>query len=141
MTPEQQRAAFGSSLVLEDGDLVFEQVGAERRLREVAGLDNLIQALELRVLTPYGSDVFNVLYGLDYAQIFGSPGGAARTRDLVKLNLVRTLATDSRIGEIRDVVFVEDEESRVRRRWYVEVQLETNSADEIALPLVIGGLT
>jgi hypothetical protein len=139
MTPEQERQAFGSSLALEDGDLVFEQIAGARRLREVAGLENLIQALELRVLTPYGSDIFNVLYGLDYAQIFGSPEGRQRTQELIKLNLVRTLATDARIGEVRDIVFAEDEASRVRRRWQVEVQLETSSADEIALQLGIGG--
>lgn len=141
MTPEEQRAAFGSSLVLEDGDLVFEDVAGERRLRELAGLANLIQALELRVLTPYGSDVFNVLYGLDYAQIFGSPDGIQMTRELIRLNLVRTLATDSRVGEILDIAFAEDELSRLRRRWQVEVRLETSSADEVALQLGIGGLT
>lgn len=141
MTPEQERQAFGSSLLVEDGDLVFGEVAGELALREVSGRENLLQALELRVLTPYGSDIFNVLYGLDYAQIFGSPEGMRMTRELIRLNLVRTLATDPRIGEIRDIVFADDEQSRLRRRWRVEVQLETNSADEIALPLAIGGLT
>lgn len=139
MTPEQERQAFGASFALEDGDLVFEEVAGARRLREVAGRENLLQALELRVLTPYGSDIFNVLYGLDYAQIFGSAEGARMTRELIKLNLVRTLATDARVSEVRDVVFGEDEASRLRRRWRVEVQLETSGADEIALQLGIGG--
>lgn len=139
LTPEQERQRFGTSLVLKDGDLAFEDVAGARRLREVAGRENLLQALELRVLTPYGSDIFNVLYGLDYAQIFGSPDGLQMTRELIKLNLVRTLATDARVGEVIDVVFVEDEASRLRRRWQVEVRLETAGADELALQLGIGG--
>lgn len=140
MTPEQERHAFGWSLLMEDGDLAFGDATEDGRgLRDVAGRENLLQALELRVLTPYGSDIFNVLYGLDYGQIFGSPDGLQMTRELIRLNLVRTLATDPRVAEIRDIVFAEDELSRLRRRWQVEVQVETSTTDEIALQLGIGG--
>ena len=145
---------FGRSLLVEDGDIAFEQVGGTSRLREVAGRPNLQQALVLRVLTPLGSDRFNTLYGLDYAQIFGSAGGLTTARELIKLNLVRTLGTDARIADVREIVFQDDDEfalahpevseaelraERVRRVWEVEVLLDTREAGEVALRVEIGG--
>ena len=145
---------LGRSLAVEDGDVVFEQVAGVARLREVAGMPNLMQALELRVLTPLGSDRFNTLYGLDYEQIFGSEEGLRMVKELIKLNLVRTLATDNRVADVRDIFFQDDEEylarhpevselelraDRVRRRWEVEALLDTAEAGEVALRLRIGG--
>jgi len=144
---------FGRSLLVEDGDIAFEEVSGTSRLREVSGRRNLAQALELRVLTPFGSDRFNTLYGLDYAQIFGSEEGLRMTTELIKLNLVRTLGTDARISDVRDIVFQADEAylaahpelsleelraARVRRAWDVEVVLDTADAGEVALRLRIG---
>lgn len=136
MTPEQERQAFGMSLLVEDGDVVFDGV----RLRKVEGRQNLLQALELRVLTPYGSDRFNVLYGLDYAQIFGSAEGMPMTRELIKLNLVRTLATDARVQEVRDVVFTSGDDARQLRRWSVEVRLDTAAGQDVTLALAVGAV-
>lgn len=145
---------FGRSLLVIDGDIAVEQVAGVSRLREVVGKPNLMQALELRVLTPLGSDRFNTLYGLDYAQIYGSEEGLRMTKELIKLNLVRTLATDARIADVREILFQDDPEyaaahpevsqqelrdQRVRRRWEVEVLLDTADAGEVALRLGIGG--
>jgi hypothetical protein len=149
--PEERH--FGRSLLLVDGDIAFEQVAGKSRLLEVAGRPNLTQALELRVLTPLGSDRFNILYGLDYAQIFGSEEGLRMTKELIKLNLVRTLATDARIADVREIRFQDEEEyaaahpeisdaelreDRVRRRWEVEVLLETTEAGDVAVRPGIG---
>jgi hypothetical protein len=145
---------LGRSLLMEEGDIVFEDIAGQSRLREVIGKPNLMQALELRVLTPLGCDRFNTLYGMDFAQIFGSADGLRMTRELIKLNLVRTLGTDRRISDVRDIVFQDDETylaahpdisreelraARVGRRWEVEVVLETAAAGEVALRLGIGG--
>jgi hypothetical protein len=135
-TPAELRRAFGWSLLVEDGDLVLDGDGA---LVEVEGEANLQQALALRILTPYASDRFNVAYGLDYAQVFGATEGLALTRELLKLNLVRALATDARVAEVTEVVFLDDGDSRVSRRWQVELRIVTVAGEDATLTLGIGG--
>ncbi len=139
MTPAEERRAFGSGLRLQDGDLVLERGEDGMRLAEVEGREALLQALQLRVLTPYASDRFNVLYGVDYAQIFGSGEGPPMMRELVKLNLVRALATDARVIEVQEIAFAEEDASRVSRVWQVEVSLQTSAAVGVTLALGIGG--
>jgi hypothetical protein len=95
------------------------------RLAEVDGIANLTQALTLRVLTPFGSDRFNTGYGLDVTRAFTEPNGVRMVKELIRLNLVRTLGTDPRVREVREVTFVDDTAARHRRMWTVEVDLET----------------
>jgi hypothetical protein len=140
---------FGYSLALADGDLVFEAGG----LGLVSGKHNLLQALELRVLTPFGSDMFNTSYGLDVERAFTEPGGVRMAKELIKLNLVRTLATDPRVRDIRQVLFEDDPEYIARhpdltpdvlrehrrlRTWRVEVIIDTVNDDTETLALEIG---
>jgi hypothetical protein len=144
---------YGRSLALEDGDLVLEPTAAgERGARVVSGEQNLLQALELRVGTPLGTDRFNVTYGLDTRQIFTTGGGVRTTKDLIRLNLVRTLGGDRRIRDVRDIVFMDDpafmadhgigaEEARLARRsrlWSVQVELELVPAGDLTLRLEVG---
>ncbi|HYY81162.1 MAG TPA: hypothetical protein VFD04_18570 [Actinomycetes bacterium] len=114
-------ADLGHSLALVDGDLVLEG----GNLAEVSGLPNLVQALALRVLTPLGSDQFNTGYGFDAENVFTQPASARTVRDLLTLNLVRTLGTDDRVREVRDVVFLDPAEAHRRRSWTVEVSIVT----------------
>ena len=104
---------------------------------------NLTQALQLRVLTPYGTDPFNAVYGLDIRQAFVEASGPRMVKELIKLNLVRTLSSDLRVRDIRDISFVGDadyleqhpalsqyalqtlSDERHRRFWRVEVVIET----------------
>jgi hypothetical protein len=104
------RSPFGYSLALDQGDLVFDG----GRLRIVPGVANLVQALTLRVLTPYGSDRFNVTYGLDVRRTFTDPHGRRTSRELLRLDLVRTLGSDPRVAEVRDVIFADDVEPGLR---------------------------
>lgn len=134
---------FGRSLRLDDGDLVF----ARGRLVEVEGIANLIQALTLRILTPFGSDRFNTGYGLDLSRAFAEPTGIRMVKELVKLNLVSTLGTDPRVSEVRRVTFDDDPERlggdpaarpvlqaiRRRRAWTVEVELDTVAGPPVTL--------
>lgn len=120
---------FGRGLLLDDGDLVL--VGGD--LVGVTGIDNLVQALTLRVLTPFGSDRFNTAYGLDVTQAFTQPHGVAMVQELIKLNLVGTLATDPRVAEVRQVTFVDDPNSRISRAWTVEVELDTVAGNPLTL--------
>jgi hypothetical protein len=112
---------LGHSLALVDGDLVLQ----DGRLGEVSGQANLVQALALRVLTPLGSDQFNTGYGFDAQNVFTQPATARTAQDLVSLNLVRTLSTDNRVREIRDVVFLDPAAAHHRRSWTVEVTIMT----------------
>lgn len=81
---------------------------------EVAGRENLIQALQLRVLTPFASDAFNSAYGLDVTEIFTQAVSPGTARELIKLNLVRTLGTDGRVQDIQDIIFEDDPQYLVR---------------------------
>ncbi|MGI8334814.1 hypothetical protein ACRYCC_33090 [Actinomadura scrupuli] len=136
---------FGRGLLLDDGDLVMTQ----GRLREVEGAANLSQALTLRVLTPFGSDPFNTGYGLDIAAAFTQANSVSVVKQLVQLNLVRTLGTDPRVRDIRQVVFDDDpnlpeiNRAAVRnahrhRVWTVQAELETVAGDPLTLLLDVG---
>jgi hypothetical protein len=131
-------SALGRSLLLRDGDLVL----AGGRFVEVSGVANLVQALTLRVLTPLGDDRFNTAYGFDAAGVFAAAASARTARDLVQLNLVRTLGTDPRVAEVREVRFLEPPDSR-RRAWPVEVTVITTATAQrgqqaVTVPLRVG---
>jgi hypothetical protein len=145
---------YGRSWALVDGDLVLEAaVGELVGVREVSGAANLMQALELRVLTPFGSDRFNVTYGLDAEQIFTSGDGLRATKDLIRLNLVRTLGSDRRVRDVREILFMDEPDyldrhglsaedaraARQRRAWAVDVALELVPAGDLVLALEVSG--
>lgn len=140
---------FGYSLALVDGDLVFDN----GTLQTVSGKRSLLQALELRVLTPFGSDIFNTGYGLNVAQAFTQPGSIRMVKELIKLSLVQTLGTDPRVHDIREVLFEDDpsylarhpelkardiDTDRRTRYWRVDVVIETVDAQAQTLSLSIG---
>ncbi|WP_405534045.1 hypothetical protein OG787_01490 [Streptomyces sp. NBC_00075] len=125
--------SFGRSLLLDDGDLVV----TAGQLREVESVANLSQALTLRVLTPFGSDPFNTGYGLDIGRIFTGPNPLSVAQQLVQLNLVRTLGTDPRVRDVRQVVF-DDAQDQDRRVWTVRVELDTVAGDPLTLLVDVG---
>ena len=143
MTAPTPAGRFGRGLLLDDGDLVIDG----KQLLEVEGIDNLTQALTLRVLTPFGSDRFNVGYGLDLTQVFREPTGVRMVKQIIKLNLVRTIGTDPRVREVRRVSFDDDPDrlaaqpelapavraAHHRRVWTVEVDIETSTDDSLTL--------
>jgi hypothetical protein len=145
MTTPNSPDVFGRGLLVDDGDLVLDG----NDLAEVTGLANLVQALTLRVLTPFGSDRFNTGYGLDVTQAFTVANSARMAKELLRLSLVATLATDPRVSEVRQVTFDDDPErlaagpdavasantARIRRSWTVEADLETISGAPATLQL------
>jgi hypothetical protein len=144
---------LGRSLKLEDGDLVL----AAGDLVMVAGRDNLMQGLRVAIETPLASDVFNVAYGFDVVGTLVEPGGIGRLdeplrrglaelsrpevkellrtnlRDLVRLNVVRTLSRDDRVREVQEVVVGRTD--RAARRWTASVVLSTVAEGELSLQL------
>jgi hypothetical protein len=140
---------FGYSLALQDGDLFLEN----DTLKMVEGKRNLLQALELRILTPFGSDIFNVTYGMDFEEAFTQPLSHGMVKEFIKLNLVRTLGTDPRVQEIREVLFEDDPRylarhpelspdairaQRRKRFWKVEVVLDLMDGQTETLAVNVG---
>ncbi len=151
---------FGYSLALVDGDLVLGDSANTATVNGVTqpmttllsihGKENLQQALMLRVQTPFGSDIYNTTYGLDVREAFTQPGTLSRIKEFIKLSLVRTLATDPRVRDIRDVLFADDprfqaqygvvdiDAMRRARSWPVVVLIDTADAQTATLSLKIG---
>jgi hypothetical protein len=144
--------SFGRSLLLEDGDFVL--AGGDLAL--VAGRDNLLQALRVTIDTGFGTDVFNTAYGFDAKAVFATALTPRAAKDVVRLNLVKSLSQDNRVTLIKDVVFDDDpayyeylpaedkaaheQARRTRRRWQALVVLQTISEGEVALRLEGPGL-
>ena len=142
-------ALLGNGPALVNGDLVFDG-GA---LRWLDGLPNLVQALQLRVLTPFGNDIFNTNYGLDARQIFTQPGTVRLIKELIKLSLVSTLGSEPRVSDIRELLFEDDPGyldrhpeldaqsvavDRRRRLWKLDVVIDTVDGQTQALPVNVG---
>jgi hypothetical protein len=127
---------LGWGLAMQDGDLAGGPDGFQ--LQEIRGLENLRQALTLRVLTPMGNDPFNITYGLDISQAFTRAANLKMQKELIKLSLVRTLSSDPRVREIRDVLFEDDLDLRHQRTWTVKVVLDTIDDRTTALSVSLG---
>jgi hypothetical protein len=92
---------FGTSLALQAGDLVFQKGD----LALISGLENFAQAVGVIVATPFGSDQVNVNYGLDVASIFTLANTVSSIKNVIRLNLAKSLAIDDRLREINEVLF------------------------------------
>jgi hypothetical protein len=92
---------FGMGIALVDGD--FTLVNGDLAL--VSGTANFGQALQVIVETPFGSDQINVTYGLDVAAIFTVAASVNSVKDVIRLNLVKSLSADNRIREIDEILF------------------------------------
>ncbi len=102
----REQAAYGRGLALDDGDLVLEA----GRLVEVAGVANLRQGLELRLATPWASDRLDVRYGLDVRDTFTSALPRPLAKEVLRLSIIRSLATDPRVASVERVLFDDDPE-------------------------------
>jgi hypothetical protein len=102
---------LGHGLRFEDGDLVVERRGTSPiALAAVRGVPALAQALRLTLETQLGSDVINTAHGFDAVAIGAGGFGLHTRKEFVKLQLVRAIAADRRVKEIRELFF--DDEDR-----------------------------
>jgi hypothetical protein len=147
-----QPTVFGRSLRLAEGDLLL----AQGDLVTIAGRDNFLQAMQIMIETPFATDIFNVNYGFDLLSILGPAPSVRLSKELIRLNIVKSVSQDNRVREIKEVVFDDDprffeilpdqnadEHRRTRkieRRWQAIVVLETISEGEVALRLEGTGL-
>jgi hypothetical protein len=141
---------FGRSLVLSDGDLLF----ATGDFQVIAGRDNFFQGMRNMINTPAGSDIFNVRYGFDLLSCLAAPQSPSVVKQLIKLNIVKSLSTDNRIRQIEDIAFDDeprfyelspesdpDANSKKRqasRQWQAVVVVQT--MQEGGVTITLGGL-
>ena len=97
----QTDAILGTSLALVDGDLAL----VDGDLALVSGRDNFGQALQAIVGTPFTSDPVNIGYGLDVGAIFSVSASVSAVKDVIRLNLVKSLAVDDRVQQIEQILF------------------------------------
>ncbi|MCM6771967.1 hypothetical protein NDR87_03260 [Nocardia sp. CDC159] len=119
---------------LDSGDLVIEN----GRIATVADRPNLAQALGLRLLTPLGDDRYDTRYGLDYRSVFTAPVSAVEMRDLLRLNVVRTLSGDPRVREIRDIQITDPQADAHHRVFGVVVSIITSDGAPAVLTTTVG---
>jgi hypothetical protein len=151
---------LGHGMRFENGDLVVERRGtAPVGLALVRGVPALAQALRLVLETQLGSDPLNTEYGFDSVAIGALGYGLHTRKEFVRLQLVRTIAADRRVKEIRELFFDDDdrffelnagqlgseearEEHRRRvhasRRFEATVQIETRSGSIVTID--VGGI-
>jgi len=143
---------FGRSLLLGEGDLVLDNGD----FLPVAGRENLFQGIQVMIHTPFASDIFNATYGFDLLNCLAAPQPPAVVRELIKLNVVKSLTTDSRILQIKEIVF--DDEPRFyelnpgsdpeqnlnlrqsSRRWQAIVVAQTAQEASVAIRIQGSGL-
>jgi phage baseplate assembly protein W len=141
---------FGRSLVLSNGDLFFDAGD----FSIIAGRDNFFQGMRTMINTPAGSDVFNVGYGFDLLGCLAASKSPSVIKQLIKLNIVKSLSTDNRIRQIEEIAF--DDEARyyelspesdpdanakkrqASRQWQAIVVVQT--IQEGSVSITLGGL-
>jgi hypothetical protein len=104
MTAISNPDPFGRTLALVDGDL--QLAGGDFAM--VSGTDDLLQDLMVMMLTAAGGDIFNLNYGFDLLNALSSPVPPQSVQQIIRLNIVKSLSTDNRIRELKDVVFDDD---------------------------------
>jgi hypothetical protein len=146
-------SVLGRSLRLLNGDL--DLIGDD--FTAVADEDNFIQALQVMIETPMGSDIFNVSYGFDLLNSISAPQPPSFVKDLIRLNIVKSLSLDDRVKEIKEIAFSDEprffeinpgfdpEETRRAikrsRSWQAVIVVQTITEGDVALSLEGRGLT
>ena len=140
-------SVFGRSLEVKDGDLKMEN-GDFKIIRE---RNNFLQALSIMIETPYGTDIFNVNYGFDIINCISQPQGIRIVKELLRLNIVKTLTYDNRVTQIKEIVFDDEprffklnpqadpekcrQERKKSRRWKAIVLINTVTGKEETLSI------
>lgn len=153
-----ENSAFGQGLRLVNGDINLIAEGtvvengvtkAVQMFEMVSGRQNLLQSLNLRVLTPFGSDLFNATYGLDVRDAFTGAFNTRTVKDFLRLSLLRTVGSDARVSNVNAVLFEDEPDYQARhpnpalspasqrRIWKVDILVETVDAQTETLSVQI----
>lgn len=160
MDDNAKPSVFGRSLQLVNGDLNF----ANGDFATITGRDNFLQAMQVMIETPFGTDIFNVNYGFDLMNCLSQPESPRLIKELIRLNIVKSLSSDARVREIKEIVFNDEprffevstpsasgahplktdtqlladesrRKSKASRCWQAMVIVQTISEGEVALKL------
>lgn len=115
-------------------DITFVDGPQGRDLATASGTPNLAQDLMIALLTPTGSDPFNVLFGFDGLRVLSDSLTPSMTTEMLRLAVLKTVALDSRIRRVLDLHIVETEPGS--RRYRVDAEIQTVIGD--VLHLVLG---
>ncbi len=148
---------YDQSLLLQDGDLVFQyNADGLRELQMITGIENLAQGLRITVETPLGSDIFNQLFGFDLYSILRGGYNLAMTKQLIRLHVVKTISGDDRVLRIEELAF--DDEPRfaelnpgadpaeakrlrkVTRRWRLDAVIQPVTGEPTVIPVEVTGV-
>jgi phage baseplate assembly protein W len=143
---------YGRTLLIVDGDIVLKpDDGGQQDLAVIVGKLELAQGIQILVGTPFGSDIFNQIFGFDLVQTLMQPVATRQMRELVRLSTVKALGQEQRIRQIRAVAFVDEPafliihpeitpeqqaamalEQKTTRRWRLDALLDTRLGDQVA---------
>lgn len=98
----------------------------------VEGTDNLAQDLTVALLTPTGTDPFDLGFGFDGLRILTLDTPPMLTEELVRLAVIRTLVADGRVSEVLDVTLSPVGPDR-RQRVTAQVRTVLGEALRLAL--------
>jgi phage baseplate assembly protein W len=151
---------YGRTLTLSDGDLILAR-GAEGQLdlTFIVGKLELAQGIQVLVSTPLGSDIFNTIFGLDLLNTLAQPKPTVQMRELIRLCVVKALAQEPRVRQIRALAFADERayltihpeitpqqqhalarQQKTTRRWMLDALLDTRFGDQLAAGLQGVGL-
>ncbi|MEV1289104.1 hypothetical protein [Micromonospora sp. NPDC049679] len=134
------RAVLGHGLALTP--IGPDSLGLDLRWRDgtagagiaiVDGVENLAQDLTVALLTPTGTDPFDLGFGFDGLRVLTLNTPPALTEELIRLSVIRTLTADARVREVLDVTLSPVGADR-RQRVTAEVRTVLGEA----LRLVLG---
>jgi phage baseplate assembly protein W len=143
---------YGRTLTLSDGDLVLARgIEGQLDLTFIAGKLELAQGIQVLVGTPLGSDIFNTVFGLDLLNTLAQPQPMVQMRELVRLCVVKALAQEPRVRQIRALAFADEpayltihpeitpqqqlalaRQQKITRRWMLDALLDTRFGDQLA---------
>jgi hypothetical protein len=98
----------------------------------VEGPDNLAQDLAVALLTPVGSDPFDVRFGFDGLRVLSLALGPLLRDELLRAAVVRTLLADARVADVVDVVL---EPLDAGRRQVVRATVRTVLGTDVPMTL------
>lgn len=119
-------------------DLVLRTVpGGGRDLGTVAGVPNLVQALEIALTTALGADVFNTAFGFDGVRMLAGSVDPSLVREGIRVAVVDVLRRDPRVQRIVEVSVVDPpadpDPGAARRTATVRCVFETVAGAPVAL--------
>ncbi len=143
----EKPSLLGKGLELANGDLRI----VNDDFVPIRDRDNFLQDLQVMIETPLGSDVFNVNYGFDLLNSISLPESVSFIKELIRLNIIKSLSLDDRVKEIKEVTFNDEprffeinpaanaaqsrDSRKVDRRWEAVVVLQTITDSEVSLSL------